>query len=327
MRESASEFVDVAFCADPAYVQPLTVAAASVLACAKRPERLRLWLVTREFDARLFAPFVATVTAHGARPEILNVPERDPDLQHVPLNEHLSVACYYRLWLPRLLPASVRRLAYLDCDVVACHAIEDLWAADLAGEPLAAVHNPRALNRAAMGLRDDADYFNSGVVLLDLDAWRRERLHERALEFALNYSGKLLCCDQDALNAVLAGRWRRLELRWNQQTKFFQHPADWLGVDPAALSLARTDPFVVHYTTTSKPWHYWNDHPWRSLYFHHLDRTPYRGWRPRPRDFRERVRHTAYQILPRRFRLAATRRRLVRRFGRDRREKPRGLPL
>ena len=312
MRESESEFVEVAFCADPAYARPVTVAAASVLASAARPERLRLWLVTREFDHREFAPLAAIAAARRARLEVLNVPERDPDLLRAPLNEHLSVACYYRLWLPQLLPASVRRLVYLDCDIVACHSVEELWSTDLAGEPLGAVHNPRALNRAAMGLRDDGDYFNSGVAVIDLDAWRRERLHARALEFALSYKGRLLCCDQDALNAVLAGRWRRLELRWNQQTKFFQHDARWLGVDPAALSLARTAPFVIHYTTTSKPWHYWNDHPWRSSYYCHLDRTPYAGWRPRPRDFGERMRHTAYTILPRHFRLAASRRRLIR---------------
>ena len=155
------------------------------------------------------------------------------------------------------------RLIYLDSDVIVRHPIEDLWAIDLKTSAPRAVFNPRALNCAGLGLSDEKDYFNAGVLLMDLDRWREERIHQRALKFAAEFPGALPCADQDALNHVIAGAWKRLDLRWNQQSKFFQHSAAYLRVPWLALWRARSSPYIVHYSTSAKPWHSENQHPWR----------------------------------------------------------------
>lgn len=271
--------VEIAFGCDNGYLQPLTVAIVSVLATSLAPSRLRFWLITKTLDAAALAPLKAIIDESGAQLETRR-PVLENSIETMPLGEHFTEATYYRLLLPRVLPAEVSRLIYLDSDVIVRHPIENLWSIHLGKFSTAAVFNPRALTWRKMGLRQEKDYFNAGVLLMDLKRWRAEQIHQRALNFAAGYAGALPCADQDALNHVLAGAWKRLDLRWNQQYKFFQHSARYLHVSWLGLWRAKSSPFIVHYSTNTKPWHSENEHPWRSLYFEQLDRTNYRGWRP-----------------------------------------------
>ncbi|HTO04463.1 MAG TPA: glycosyltransferase family 8 protein [Opitutus sp.] len=271
--------IEIAFGCDHGYLQPLTVAIVSILATSLAPSRLRFWLVTKSLNAAALAPLRAIIEENGAELET-RTPLAEKSMETMPLGEHFTEATYYRLLLPRILPANVSRLIYLDSDVIVRHPIEHLWSVQLGKLSTAAVFNPRALTWGKMGLRREQDYFNAGVLLMDLNRWRAEQIDQRALNFAAGYAGALPCADQDALNHVLAGAWKRLDLRWNQQFKFFQHSARYLQVSWLGLWRAKSAPYIVHYSTNTKPWHSENEHPWRALYFEQLDLTNYRGWRP-----------------------------------------------
>ena len=278
-QQTAQPIVEIGFGCDAGYIQPLTIAISSVLTTAREPSRLRFWLITNSLDEQALAPLRAMIEAVGGRLET-RAPVAREAISEMPLGEHFTEATYYRLLFADLLPASVKRLIYLDSDVIVRHAIEDLWAVDLGAHSTGAVFNPRALNFRQMSLRREADYFNAGVLILDLNKWREQQIHRRALTFAAVFPGKLVCADQDALNHVLAGAWTRLDLRWNQQYKFFKQSARQLGVPFLGLWRARSGPYIVHYSTNTKPWHSGNQHPWRGLYFDQLDQTHFRGWRP-----------------------------------------------
>lgn len=282
-----SSRIEIAFGCDAGYLQPLSVAVISVLASARTPSRIRFWLITKSLDDRALAPLRSLVEGYGAVLETRSPAMTEARIESMPLGEHFTEATYYRLLLPRLVPPEVGRLIYLDSDVIVRHPIEELWAVDLKKFSTGAVFNPRSLNFKGLGLEREKDYFNAGVLVMDLNRWREERIHQRALKFAAEFSGALPCADQDALNHVVKGAWRRLDLRWNQQFKFFQYSAAYLRVSWLALWRARSTPFIVHYSTNTKPWHSENEHPWRSLYFEQLDRTSYRGWRPTPPPHKE----------------------------------------
>ncbi len=215
----------------------------------------------------------------------------------VPLHGYLSEATYHRFLLPEVLPRDCERVLYLDCDLVVCRPVEELWATDLNGASTAAVQKPRAENFASVGLSSEEDYLNAGVLLIDLALWRRDRVHERALAYALHHPG-LQFHDQDALNAVLGGAWHRLDPRWNQQFRIFKFNSGYLHLPPDELQRLRKEPFIVHYTTSSKPWHFDNDHPFRERYFEALDRTHYCGWRPPVPGARQWLGRAVRQLVP-----------------------------
>jgi lipopolysaccharide biosynthesis glycosyltransferase len=216
---------------------------------------------------------------------------------------------YFRILVAELLPERVARAIYLDADVVVTGDLARLWAEPQRGLPVLAVRDagaptvssPRGLvNFRELGLAPEVPYLNAGVMSLDLCGWREERLGERLLRYLESHAHAVRWWDQDALNAVLAGRWGELDPRWNQIPQCWEPAAGDTGPFPPALrELAIRDPWIVHFSTWSKPWHWGCTHPERERFFEVLDRTEWAGWRPR-RSFRDTLLWKKWRGLQRR---------------------------
>jgi lipopolysaccharide biosynthesis glycosyltransferase len=143
------------------------------------------------------------------------------------------LAYFLDLFLGDVLAKDLSRVIYLDCDLLVRHDLSILWQIDLEGRMLGAVRSlgipmvasPGGVtNYAEFGLPGDAPYFNSGVMVIDLDRWRRERTRSRVVEALLKSQEQrrdikrhlaATVADQFALNAVLATDWVELDPRWN----------------------------------------------------------------------------------------------------------------
>ena len=155
---------------------------------------------------------------------------------------------YGRLMLAGLLPAEVKRVIYLDCDMMVRDPIEALYEWDLEGRPLAAVRDsihPFIVGKRDMrqnrDLFDTADpYFNSGLLLIDLAAWRDMDIAGAVRAFAARGIMSRLYYDQDMLNLIFCNNWLSLPWRWNTIDAHAAHE----GLNPA----------ILHYTGVNKPW-------------------------------------------------------------------------
>ncbi|MEQ1438036.1 glycosyltransferase family 8 protein [Fontimonas sp. SYSU GA230001] len=223
----------------------------------------------------------------------------DARVAGLPTMGRISRVMWFRVFLPELLP-DVPRVLYLDCDTIVVRDLRPLFALDLEGACLGAVSNvfePHMAQHArTLGLEDPRAYFNSGVLLLDLDAWRRADVAHRVLELARDPARRLVWPDQDALNIALAGRWKALHPRWNCQNSlyFFRHAPEVFGANQVAEATA--DPGILHFEggDLAKPWHYLCKHPARRLYLRHRAATP---WPLRQLDGRTLV-HRLLHPLP-----------------------------
>ena len=211
----------------------------------------------------------------------LHVHEVDPArIEGLPSIDRFGRIVWLRLLLPELLAAQARVL-YLDADTFVTRPLDELWATPLDGSPLAAVanvvHPGLHEHVASLGIDDHRNFFNSGVLVLDLEVQRREGSAAALTSFAAEHD-ELLWPDQDALNAVFAGRWRRLHPRWNAQNSFWAwRPWAEEVFGAAAIEEATTDPAVIHFEGPSlnKPWHHLSEHPWRDAYRRTLATTPF----------------------------------------------------
>ncbi len=202
-----------------------------------------------------------------------------------PAEHRFTPAMWYRLFLPELLPG-VERVLYLDCDTIVTDYLGELWATDLREHWVGAVTNvfePWSLHRPAeLGLSGPEAYFNSGVLLFNLAAMRRDGRGEALRELARTRGGELLWPDQDALNLVLGERRLALHPRWNCMNSVlaFEAARDVFG--GAAVEEARRRPGIRHFEGpgANKPWHLLCDAPGRKAYFEHRRRTPWPRTRP-----------------------------------------------
>lgn len=212
-----------------------------------------------------------------------------------------------RLLLPDLLP-SVQRIVYLDSDTLVRESLSELWETTLGENPVAAVANviepimrPYVLS---LGLETFTDYFNAGVLVMDLDQMRAESTLDRVTRYVRARTQDLVWFDQDALNVAFAGRWHRLHPRWNAMNSFWTW-AQWAIETHGAQNVdeAKARPAILHFEGPEicKPWHYLSDHPFRKDYRRELASTPWRSSAPVGRTTSTRLIH----LLPRRARVPA----------------------
>lgn len=201
----------------------------------------------------------------------------DGDMPAYADREHFSQAILYRLGLDLHAPADCRRIIYIDTDVICTRDLSDLWATDLRGSTIGAVEDSfvpardfaEKWNLNTTGAR----YFNSGVLVIDIEKARAEGSFRKALEFVARHAHEIRFADQDALNLVYWGHWTPLELIWNVQ----RHMAvSSLSANlPEGQRLGGRKPGLVHFTGPEKPWISAGYHPWAWLYWRQIRATPF----------------------------------------------------
>jgi lipopolysaccharide biosynthesis glycosyltransferase len=116
--------------------------------------------------------------------------------------------------------------------------------------------------------------------MIDLDGWRREDITSQLITCLTENAEHVHLWDQYALNVVLARRWGELDRRWNQGLHVYQFPSWELSpYSREVLDQQRNDPFIVHYTTSRKPWKASCQHPQRERFLDCIQRTDWAGWR------------------------------------------------
>lgn len=177
-----------------------------------------------------------------------------------------GLAAYYRLLFPSVLPAEVKRYIYLDTDVIVVGSLQELYNIDIHSFPLGACAEPFTLPQ--LGMPIDSKYFNSGVILVDKEAWIEQDITTKAIKFLHENPEKIFWADQDALNAVLVGNWEILDNKFNVTA----------GLVPSAskkdLDIFLKTKVVIHYNQNTKPWHRNSESPLRYLYHEYFKKSP-----------------------------------------------------
>ena len=93
-----------------------------------------------------------------------------------PTPYYITKEAYFRFWAQDVFPGRSRAL-YLDSDIIVVGPLEELWATDLQGKTLGAVEIPNSARPAQHGMPAGSLYFNSGVLLIDLERLARRGLH------------------------------------------------------------------------------------------------------------------------------------------------------
>lgn len=201
-------------------------------------------------------------------------------VEGLPVLPHAPVSLWYRIFLPTVLTDHPRVL-YLDLDTIVLDDLRPLWRTDLGDAYLGAVTNVFMREHQGrgphLGLASDHDYFNSGVMLMNLEAWREDDATERIREYALRNAPRMGWADQDVMNVLLGHRRLRLHPRWNAMNSILNFPWSVETFDGRTLEEARTHPGIRHFEGPSinKPWHYMCEHRLRDEYFSHRRQTPW----------------------------------------------------
>lgn len=167
--------------------------------------------------------------------------------------EHISSSSsYYRLMIPKLINQD--RVLYLDSDIIVNGPLSDFYYSDLNGAPVGVVKDYCTMQTFPFPYLDESvsrNYFNSGVLLIDCEKWRNEKIVDILLETAKEYTDQVLYGDQCILNIVLREKAKYYGFAENAQVKYIENIKQQCGVK--SVNLDRI-PIVIHYTAECKPW-------------------------------------------------------------------------
>lgn len=258
---------DVAFaCQD--YGLPLGVSLSSLLRHADPQARIRVWVLDLGLTESAHARIERVVEQSGVAASVHWRAADSSDIRDLPWSGYVSPACYLRVLLADVLPPDVERVLYLDSDILVRSDVAPLLSTPLSGAPVGAAHDyvihttdaERSSLRTCVAPRP---YFNSGVLLLDLEQWRRRGIASRVLDFAVQHA-PLDFADQDAMNAIIDD-WHAVDPAWNVQSALFymevfersQRQLELIELRPRLTAEAR----IVHFSGLPKPWQQPCEHP------------------------------------------------------------------
>ncbi|MFA5029393.1 MAG: glycosyltransferase family 8 protein [Patescibacteria group bacterium] len=280
----------LATAADDNYAAPLAAMLASLLENVAPAFGVEIKILTSDFSPANQKRLIDSLAGYNCSCQFVAIGSEQKKFFATGLNAntHLSETAYYRLLLPELLP-QIEKIIYLDCDLIVRGDISRLWQTDLEKQVIGAVPVQFLfyydLFSEVFSLPVNHGLFNSGVMLLDLAGLRQMEFVRLAREFIVKNKNKLtIAADQDVLNAMLIGKFKKIDLSWNQTVELFvgrgyQNSAagKYQLYSKNEFLTAQKKPLIVHFDGALKPWHHGLAHPYKKEYFLYLKKTAFKS--------------------------------------------------
>lgn len=181
--------------------------------------------------------------------------------------DYYSKTTYFRLFIPELYPQYDKAI-YLDSDITILTDIADLYNIDIgnnlvAGAPDDVIQNIEIFQEYAekvVGVRSYKNYFNAGILLMNLDELRKFKFQEKFM-YLLGTVKFSVAQDQDYLNRLCKGRVKLFDNTWNRMP---------IGKD----TIDRNELHLIHYNLAFKPWHF-EDILYKEYFWEAAQKTEY----------------------------------------------------
>lgn len=266
--------VPVVFAANDSYAPYLAVALKSLIENTSRERNYDLIVlhtdITRENQARLTRELVHTENVSLRFKNVAPVFEEYVKLD-LRVYAQISKETYFRFLIQDIMP-DYDKVIYLDSDLILLADIAELYDTPMGGKLLAAVRDAdsagevneldpdyRQYQLEKMKLEKPFDYFNAGVLVINLAEMRKSFTVHEILKLAASEKWHFL--DQDVLNMLCAGRVTFLDMTWNVMMDWKIGSSSRINIikhAPYQIYLgymeSRKAPKLVHYAGIQKPW-------------------------------------------------------------------------
>lgn len=275
------ESIKVISASDSNYARHLGAMIISLLENTSSKENIEFLIIDGDISSDDKEHLYQCTNKYGCKISFLKLnPESYKDLT---VKSYVSQVTYFRIFLTEILEISVKKVIYLDCDIIVKGDITKLWEFDVSQYPLAAVEDVGMENtgdfgavvKRNIGMPRRIKYFNAGVLIINLEKWRTENITKKLRDYLHANKEKLVFADQDGLNAIFMEQWLPLPMAWNLQSGIFE-PLDKNRITRKDMKDAVINPMIIHYTEKSKPWHPTNIHHLRNEYVKYALLTPWK---------------------------------------------------
>lgn len=204
-------------------------------------------------------------------------------------------AAYCRLFLCDVIPDDVERLIYIDPDTVILgdisHLISTLNSMEFENHYVAACIDSDSSYKRAHTFETREYYYNTGVMLINLKAWRNNEVRQVILNEIKRRNGKTIDVDQSYINCIMFKRIMTLPVRYNVMSLYFQGYDAFLKKSGFSseetysredIEDAINNPVIVHFAGVKeyRPWYANCKHSMKDKWMDYLAKTEWRDFVP-----------------------------------------------
>lgn len=275
--------INIVLATDKNYAQHAAVTINSILCNTTQQSNIQFYIIDDNIDDDNKTKLQDTVKQFNSNIIFVKIPENS--LNQVFVSGGITRAAYFRLAIPNILPKTVNKVIYLDCDLIVLDDIVNLWNLDMCQKPVAATEDFGILSSTSkcrekeinLNWKKEYSYFNSGVLLIDVMLWRKNNYASQLIELVQTH--KFRHHDQDALNYLFMNNWTSLPLCWNVIPPVFNMNLSIIKnkiMRQNALK-ALNNISIIHYAGGYKPWEYKIYKGFNEGYYEYLGKTEYKN--------------------------------------------------
>lgn len=272
-----SENINILVTFDKNYIDPFKVMLKS-LTITNPNEKFHIWLLHSTIPVQELNALQDYCQTQGCHFTAVQVDRSF--FEKAPIMKQYPQEMYYRLLAPLLLPDTIDKVLYIDPDILVLNSVRPLWDIDLQGNAFAAASHTgifdfmNDVNRIRLGTNHD--YFNSGVMLMDLTNARQFVQADEIFDCVREHAMELLLPDQDVFNFLYGTKTLQIpDEIWNYDARYLTiyqlksngvYDLDWVMQNTVFL----------HFCGKQKPWKTYYSGRFSSLYKHyiHLSQIP-----------------------------------------------------
>ena len=258
---------NICYSLDSNYTEQLLVSVASILKNADESENFNFYVLDGGLNEADKKSIEALKKIKNFNVKFIRV--NNDDFANCPLlkdknehykNYHVTLPTYFRFKLAEYLP-DIKNVLYLDCDVIVRKSLRGIFETNLQNTSAAMIEDVESEKEAKrLNLNK---YFNAGVMLINLEFWRQNKISSKLFEYSKNNKNIIQWQDQDVLNVVLKDSIKELDVKWNFQYFLYDN------VDLKNLEYS----YILHLSGRFKPWLMPFEHPVYDLYYYYLGFT------------------------------------------------------
>lgn len=218
-----NENITLVMATDNHYLIMLAALIKSIELSYKGNALIDIWVIETDVTRKNKSKLEKSINTDKIKIHWINSKEAIPKGMHLPLDKNTyPLNIFMRLFIPYFLPENIKKALYLDVDMLVLEDIEKLWNIDITDYVAGAVVDS-ICKVAHIGIKNYQDfdmdaqtpYFNSGLLLMNLDLWRQKNITPKVIDCVNRNRNYATFSDQYGLNVVLYQQWKQIDPLWN----------------------------------------------------------------------------------------------------------------
>ncbi len=263
------EKIELVAAANDLYVPYLSVMIESVMDYSSKDKKYNFTILHTDITEK-HQKILTDMMNRNFSIDFIDVTSKMTNYTELFISNHIKIETYFRLLLPELMP-NTPKVLYIDCDVIANSDVAELFNVDVTDYFLAGTRDADSAANYNNHIEDKEyidevlkltkpyDYIQAGIIVMNLDKFRKECNTKRLLDVALSRQWKFH--DQDTLNYLCKGEILFVDYAWNfvyDYNESIRRSIVYLPNSPAYVMAdylrAKRKPKMIHFSWTDKPW-------------------------------------------------------------------------